>query len=430
MTLLKNVRFLVTQNQEREVLENVDVLIEDGEIVEIGRGLLDRVSADSVLDCSEKVVVPGLVNLHTHSSMTVLRGISDNVCLDEWLEDYIFPAEQRMGEEEVFLGSMLACIEMLETGTTCFNDMYFHMEEVADAVERSGIRAVLSHGLMDSNGEAELWEAENLVRKYKDHERIVPGIAPHSVYTCSEGLLLDTKELADKYGTVYHIHLSETRDENKRVKEEKGMTPTEYLDELAILDEDVVAAHATHLTQEDVIRLQGRKTGIAHNPAANLKLGSGRADIPNLRRRGLNIGLGTDGPASNNSLNLFDEAKTASLIHKEESPEAVTEQDILDMLTIDAAKALNLEDRIGSIEEGKKADLVTVDLNKPSMRPFHGVRGVISNLVYSFDGDVSEVFVNGELVVRNGEALNLDREKVFKAVQGKAFEVGQQDTGF
>jgi len=229
----------------------------------------------------------------------------------------------------------------------------------------------------------------------------------------------DPVELAEKYNTLLHIHLSETEKENQDMLEERGTTPTEYLDELDILDENVIAAHGTHLTEDDMLRLQRTKTGLAHNPAANMKLGSGRADIIELKERGLDIGLGTDGPASNNSLNMFAEAKPSALIHKEEDPEALTEQDILDMLTIDAAKALNIDDRVGSIEEGKKADLVTIDLNQASMRPFYRARGVVSNLIYSFDGDVSEVFVNGEKVVEGGELQTVDRTEVFKAVQSR-----------
>jgi 5-methylthioadenosine/S-adenosylhomocysteine deaminase len=417
--LLKNVRYLVTQNEEREILENVDVLIHEDEVYEIGRGLLDFINPEEVIDCSEKVVIPGLINTHTHSSMTLLRGISDNVVLQDWLENYIFPAEDEIEEVDAYLGSVLASVEMLESGTTCFNDMYFHMEKAAEAVEDTGIRAVLSKGLTDIEDEADLWEAENLIRNYAGHDTINIGVGPHSVYTCSEDLLLNSKELAEKYNALLHIHLSETEKENQDMLEERGMTPTEYLDELDILDENVIAAHGTHLTEDDMLRLQRTKTGLAHNPAANMKLGSGRADVIELKERGLDVGLGTDGPASNNSLNMFDEAKLAALIHKEEDPEALTEQDILDMLTIDAAKALNIEDRVGSIEEGKKADLVTIDLNQASMRPFYRARGVVSNLIYSFDGEVSDVFVNGKKVVEDGELQTVDRMEVFKAVQSR-----------
>lgn len=419
MKLLKNVRFLVTQNEDREVLENVDVLIYQDEIYRIGKGLTDYVNPETVIDCSEKIVIPGLINTHTHSSMTLLRGISDNTKLQEWLESYIFPAEDKIEEVDAYLGSMLASVEMLESGTTTFNDMYFYMENVADAVEDTGIRAVLSKGLTDIEDGADLYGAENLIRTYSHNERIEIGVAPHSVYTCSEELLLDAKDLADKHDTIYHIHLSETEKENQDLIEDHGMTPTEYLDELGILDEKVVAAHGTHLTEDDMDRLERKDIGLAHNPAANMKLGSGRANVIELEERGLNIGLGTDGPASNNSLNMFDEAKLSALIHKEQDPEALTEQEIFDMLTIDAAKALGIDDKVGSIEKGKKADIVTIDLNQASMRPFYRSRGAVSNLIYSFDGDVSEVFVNGELVVDSGNVQTVDRDEVFKAVQSR-----------
>jgi len=424
--LLKNIRYLITQNEEREVLENIDILIHEDEIYEINGGLMDYVNPETVIDCSEKVVLPGLINAHTHSSMTLLRGISDNSLLQDWLENYIFPAEDDIEEIDAYLGTLLASIEMLESGTTCFNDMYFHMENVADAVEDTGIRAVLSKGLTDIEDKADLYGAENLIRTYAGHDTIDIGVAPHSVYTCSEDLLLDAKELAEKYDSLYHIHLSETEKENQDLIDDHGMTPTEYLDELDILDENVIAAHGTHLTDDDMERLQITGTGLAHNPAANMKLGSGRADVIQLHERGLNIGLGTDGPASNNSLNMFDEAKLAALIHKEKDPESLTEQEILDMLTINAAEALNIDGRVGSIEKGKKADLVTIDLNQASMRPFYRARGIISNLIYSFDGDVSEVFVNGDLLVEDGKLQTVDREEVFKAVQSRVPKFEQE----
>lgn len=420
MKLLKNIRFLVTQNEQREVLENTDVLIKEDRIFKVGKNLSDHYSPDEVLDCSNKVVLPGLINTHTHASMTTFRGISDNKLLEDWLHEDIFPAEDSLTEMDAYYGAMAASVEMLKTGTTCFSDMYFHMEQVADAVEDSGIRAVLARGLTDIEGEQDLDEVLDQLVDLVGRQRIKPAIAPHSIYTCSEDLLLDSKEIADKFDLLYHIHLSETEKENSDSIEARGMTPTEYLDNLGILDGKVAAAHGTHLSQNDIDILAQNNVGIAHNPSANLKLGSGIADIPELRRNGVKVGLGTDGPASNNNLNLFEEAKTSALLHKREDPRIIDEQEILDMMTIEAAEILGVDDELGSIERMKKADLIAIDLDGPEMRPFHGTQGIISNLVYSFSGNISEAIVDGDIVVENGELVGTDERKVLRELQRRA----------
>lgn len=420
MLLLKNIRFLVTQNGDREILENTDVLIKQDRVFRIGRNLSDHYSPEEVLDCSNKVVLPGLINTHTHASMTAFRGISDNKLLEDWLHEDIFPAEDSLSETDAYYGALAASIEMLKSGTTCFSDMYFHMEQVADAVEESGIRAVLARGLTDIEQESDLEEVLDQLVDLVQRQRIKPAIAPHSIYTCSEDLLLDSKEIADKFDLLYHIHLSETEKENSDSINSRGMTPTEYLDNIGILDENVVAAHGTHLTGSDVRILSENRVGIAHNPSANLKLGSGIADVPKLRKNNVKVGLGTDGPASNNNLNLFEEAKTSALLHKRDDPRIIDEQEILDMMTIEAAEILGIADKLGSIEKAKKADLIAVDLDTPEMRPFHGATGVVSNLVYSFNGNVSEVIVGGEIVVEDGELVNIDEEWVSRQLQQRS----------
>jgi len=231
---------------------------------------------------------------------------------------------------------------------------------------------------------------------------------------------LDSKEIADKFDLLYHILLSETEKENSDSVAAREMTPTEYLDNLGILDKNTVAAHGTHLSQEDVRFLSQNNVGIAHNPSANLKLGSGIADIPDLRKKDVKVGLGTDGPASNNNLNLFEEAKTSALLHKRDDPRIIDEQEILDMMTIEAAEILGVNDELGSIEKMKKADLITIDLDSPEMRPFHGKQGIISNLIYSFSGDISETIVDGDIVVEEGEMVRIDQSKVLRELQRRA----------
>ncbi|MFB6116635.1 MAG: amidohydrolase family protein [Candidatus Nanosalina sp.] len=415
--LLMNVRYLVTQNNEREVREDVDLRIEDKEIWEIGD--LEPQEGEEVLDCSGKLVMPGLINAHTHASMSLLRGISDNKELEDWLQEDIFPAEEAMEQEDLRTGAELACTEMLETGTTTFNDMYEGIDQIASAVEESGIRAVLSRGLFDwdEEGEKRVQEAKEAVKKYSDHELVYPGIAPHAVYSCSEELLKEMKEYAEKKDVPYHIHVSETEKENRDLEAEEGVTPTQYLEENGLLDSSVVAAHAAWLSEEDKKLFEEKEANVAHNPAANLKLGSGIAEIPELLEKGVNVALGTDGPASNNNFNLFEEMKTSALVHKLESPERINEQQVLDMATINGAKALGLDDEIGSIEQGKKADLIVIDLDQPEMKPFHGKKGIVSNLVFSYTGNPEKVFVNGRKVVEDEEVINISREQLLRKTQ-------------
>lgn len=420
MLLLKNIRFLITQDEEREIQENIDILIKQDRIFKVGENLSDHYSPDSVLDCSRKAVLPGLINTHTHASMTSFRGISDNKLLEDWLNEDIFPAEDSLTEMDAYYGAMAASIEMLKTGTTCFSDMYFHMEQVADAVKDSGVRAVLARGLTDIQEEKDLDEVLDQLVNLVGRKRIKPAIAPHSIYTCSENLLLDSKEIAEKFDLLYHIHLSETEKENSDSISERGMTPTEYLDNLGILDGNTVAAHGTHLSKEDVHTIAKNNVGIAHNPSANLKLGSGIADVPELRKEGVKVGLGTDGTASNNNLNLFEEAKISSLLHKRNDPRVIDEQDILDMITIEAAEILGIDDELGSVEKAKKADLITINLDNSEMRPFHGKRGIISNLIYSFSGNVSETIVDGEIVVEDGEIVGTDEKQVLRELQRRS----------
>ena len=422
--LLKNIDFLITQNQEREILEDKDLRIEGSEVAETGD--LEPGDGEEVIDCSGKVVMPGLVNAHTHCSMSLLRGLSDNKELEEWLQEDIFPAEEAMDEKDLKHGARLACMEMLETGTTCFNDMYEGIDQIVEAVEESGIRAVLSRGLFDwdEEGEKRIKEAKEAVEKYSDHSLVTPGIAPHAVYSCSEKLLKEMKEYAEKKDVPYHIHVSETEKENRDHQAEYDLTPTQYLEKHGLLDSSVVAAHAAWLTEKDKELFQEREANIAHNPAANLKLGSGIAEIPELLEKNVNVALGTDGPASNNNFNLFEEMKVSGLVHKLESPEKINEQQILDMATINGARALGLENQIGSIEKGKKADLLVIDLDQPEMRPFHGKKGLVSNLVYSFTGHQDKVFVNGEKVLEDRKVLTQDREEILETAQerSKRFE--------
>lgn len=414
--ILKNIRYLITQNADRDIHEDVDLLVVDDEIAAIGRNI--PAGGHQVLDCSQKVVMPGLVNAHTHVAMTLLRGISDNRLLQDWLEQDIFPAEEKITEEDAYIGAMLGTLEMIKTGTTTFNDMYFHMDGVAQAVQEVGIRALLSHGIVDKDGGREdIDEALKFLARYQDHDLIEPGMAPHAVYTASEQALLEAKDYSRIFDVPYHIHVSETEKENQDCIEETGDTPVSYLESIGLVDSDLIAAHGVWLDEKDKKIIAENGGSIVHNPAANLKLGSGIADIADLLESGINVALGTDGVASNNNLNMFEEAKLAALIHKKDDPRDIDEQEVMDMMTINGARALGLEDEIGSLEIGKKADLIATDLEEPALNPFHGKQGLISNLVYAFDGSVSDVIVDGELVLRDGEALKVNERKILKEVE-------------
>lgn len=402
--ILGNIAYLVTQNEEREVLEDVEVRIEDGEIVEVE----DEIEAgDEVIDCSNKIVLPGLINCHTHVSMSLLRGISDDKPLEEWLHEDIIPREEELTPEDVYEGALLGIREMLKSGTTCFNDMYAPEEKVVEAVEETGIRAMLSRGVVDAGGaDWRLRESRELIESVKDHRRIKPAVSPHAVYTCSEETLKTLRDQAEEFDVPIHIHVSETVNENEEFEDENGERPVEYLERLGLLNEDTIAAHCTHLTSEEIKALAENGVSVAHNPCANLKLGSGIADTPELLENGVTVGLGTDGPASNNGFNMFEEMKFASLIQKNMDPEKLTAQQALDMATRKAAETLRFED-LGSIEEGKKADIVSVEIDE-MVRPV-GPDRVVSHLVFSTP-TVSETIVDGEVLVEGGEIAGNEKD--------------------
>jgi 5-methylthioadenosine/S-adenosylhomocysteine deaminase len=404
--ILKNIRYIITQNPDRKVLENKDLKVSDREITEISENIRPEQDEETV-DFSGKAVLPGLINCHTHVAMALFRGISDDKGLEDWLHEDIFPAEEAMTEEDVYHGARIGVAELLKTGTTCFNDQYAPEEPVAEAVDEVGVRAVLGQGFVDLHGvlEDKLEKSREFIRKWQGHDRITPAVNPHSIYTVSDEGLQKAREQAEKFDTPIHIHVSETRKENQDSLEENGMTPTELIDQKGLLTDRTICAHGTHLTEKDRELINEREAGISHNPCANLKLGNGIADTPDYLERGIKTGLGTDGVASNNSFNMFEEMKFASLIQKNSDPTEMTAQQMLDIATIKAAEVLSLEHEIGSIEEGKKADIIAINLEREDMNPRYGKEGLISNLVFSFNGEVSDVFVDGQQLVAEKQLI-------------------------
>src|SRR6266568_517156 len=423
--LLQNCDWVATQDPRRRVIPNVSVRIENGLIVEIGP--LRKSGRDRVIDCKRMAVIPGLINTHTHLAMTLFRGYADDLELKQWLEKKIWPLEKRLTPEICYNGALLACLEMISTGTTCLVDMYFHMDKVADAVKESGLRALLSYGIIDpEGGEKGARERKNtmdLLRHIRSihSPRIGFAVGPHAPYTCSEETLLWSRELAEKENALINIHIAETRREQADFERERKMRVGLFLDKIGFLCDRVLAAHSVWLTKSEV-SLFGRKgVKVAHCPVSNMKLASGgAAPLPEMWAAGVPVGLGTDGPASNNSLDMFDTMKTCALLHKSQrwDPTIADAQKVLDMATIEGARCLGLEREIGSIEKGKRADVVLVRLREPNMMPIHGPKTLVSDLVYSARGsNVDTTIVEGRILMSNRKLAGLDLSKVQRDVE-------------
>lgn len=423
--LIKN-GILVTMNKESRVLKNFSMAIDDGRIIEIGHDI--RRDADFVLDARNKIVLPGLINAHTHLAMTLFRGIADDLPLMKWLTEVIWPIEDKLEAEHVYAGSLLGSLEMISTGTTCFNDMYFYMDEVARSVKEAGIRAVLSYPIIslgdDDVAKRLVSKADKGVKKYNREKGVIKAFfGPHAPYTCSKELLLKVKELADKRGTGMHIHVSETKDEVANSKRDVGMPPFKYLDSIGFLDSNVVAAHAVWVSKGEMSILKKKKVKIVHNPVCNMKLASGIASIPEFLKQGITVALGTDGAASNNTLDMFETMKVCALLHKigTMNPSTLPAYEVLELATIKGARALGLDKEIGSLEVGKKADLILVDYLKPNLTPLNNPA---SHLVYSARGcDVDTVIVDGRIIMENRAFRTLDKKEVLKFAQEQALDL-------
>jgi len=346
--------------------------------------------------------------------------------LMEWLETKIWPIEKNLTAQDSYLGALLGCLEMIKSGTTCFADQYFFMEDVARAVEEAGLRAMLSHGIIEMDDpkrrESELRAGEKLVKTCHGAAggRIQAMFGPHAAYTCSPECLMQVKELAKKYKVGIHTHISETQDEVDRIMKKYGKRPVEHLDSIGFLGPEVLAAHCVWLTEREIAVIQKQGIKPVHNPVSNMKTASGVAPMPEMLAAGIPVSLGTDGAASNNSLDMFSEMKFAALLSKVHKldPTALPAQVVLEMATINGAIALGLQDKIGSLEIGKKADIVMVDMEKPHLAPLHNV---ISHLVYSaVGGDVDTVVVDGKVLMRERRVLTLDEVKVVEETQKAA----------
>ena len=414
--LIKNALILNPNNFENK---KQSLLIKDDLIAEISDEI-DESNVGKIIDAEGKILLPGLINTHTHLSMTLFRGLADDMSLDSWLNDHIWPMEANLNGEYCYIGALLGAIELIKSGTTTFSDMYFYMEDVARAVDDAGIRAVLSYGMIDF-ADAERREAEikenlalyNACNGMADG-RIKVFLGPHSPYTASEELLVKVRELADEYNIGIHIHVSETQKEINDSLDEKGLRPFEYLEKIGFLGPDVVAAHCVWLSDEEIDIIKKHDVKVSHNPCSNMKLASGVSPVSKLIEKGVCVSIGTDGASSNNNLDLIEELKTASLLQKVSTldPKVLNSDESIEMATIKGAEALGLSDEIGSIEVGKKADIILIDTNAANMTPDSS--SLSSNVIYSANGsNVDTTICNGKILMENKKLTALDEDEIY-----------------
>ncbi|HTB92884.1 MAG TPA: amidohydrolase [Candidatus Sulfotelmatobacter sp.] len=425
---------IVTMDANRHVFENGFIAVRGDEIIAVGAdaaGAFPKgITAKQTIDASGKLIIPGLINGHTHIPMVLMRGLKDDVTLDDWLRKFIFPAEARnVTEEYVRWGSRLALAEMIRSGTTTFADMYYFEDAEAEETKAAGLRGVLGETWIDfpvpdNKNEAEMTAyTEKFLKKWQGDPLIHAAVAPHSIYTCSEKTLRDAAAMARKYHAPILIHVSEMRKEFTDSIEKNGATPVQYLERIEFLGPDVVAAHCIWTDYTDMKILAERQVGCVHNPSSNMMLASGVAPVVDQRTAGMRVGLGTDGPAgSNNDLDMMEEMDLAAKLQKtyRVDPRALGAKGALEMATIEGARALHMEKEIGSLETGKKADFVVLTLDVPNAVPMYDV---YSQIVYALKAsEVQTVVVGGKTLLQDGKLLTVDEH----AAIAKAKEYGQK----
>jgi 5-methylthioadenosine/S-adenosylhomocysteine deaminase len=436
-------------DKDRRVIDDGSIVVRNGRIVAVDTraGIDAKYVARETIDAPGKVIVPGLINGHTHIPMTLFRGLADDLDLQEWLTKYIFPAEAKnVTEEFVRVGTRLGLAEMIRGGTTTYCDMYYFEDAIADETSKAGVRGVLGETVIDFPvADNKTWPeamayTERFIKKWKGNALITPAIAPHAPYTVSEEHLKAVHALSERTGAPVVTHVSETRREVDDSLKSKGASPVDYLARIGFLNNRVIAAHVVHPSAEEISLLKRLGVGVVHNPQSNMKLASGVAPVPQMLQADLDLGLGTDGAASNNDLNMWEEIDTTAKLHKvfTMDPKVVTAEQAFEMATIRGARALHMENEIGSIEKGKRADLVIVDLDDLNQTPLYNI---YSQLVYATKADdVRTVIIQGRVVMRDKKLLTLDeqdikararvfREQIIKSLASLSSHAGKDSVG-
>jgi 5-methylthioadenosine/S-adenosylhomocysteine deaminase len=431
-------KYVVTMDGDRKVIGNGAVAVRGDRIAGVGTAaeMGRRFQAAQRIDEPEAILAPGLVNTHGHAPMVLFRGIADDMRLQDWLEKFIFPAEARnVTPEFVRWGTRLACAEMLLSGTTTHTDMYYFEEIVAETTKECGMRGVLGQTIIRfpvpdaRTATDELKRTDAFLERFAGDPLITPAVAPHAVYTNDDAVLQACRQLADKYRAPLLIHLSETKKENDDLLVQRGMTPTALLEKLGVLNGRTVAAHCVWVSDGDIEMLKAHATGVAHCPSSNTKLASGVAPVVKMLAAGIGVALGTDGPAgSNNDLNMFEEMDLAAKLQKVTTmdPQALNARQAFEMATINGARSLGMEREIGSLEPGKRADLILVSLQEPNAEPLYNI---YSQLVYALKGsDVKHVMVNGRPLVRDRKLLTLNLPEILAKAEAFRKSISQSLT--
>ncbi len=424
--IIENALVVLPEGKE-DVIRETTLYIEGDRITGIGDKPAGFIG-DKVIDGTDKLVIPGLINCHTHSYMSFMRNVADDLSFMDWLFGTIDPIEQQMTDEDTYWGAKLAIIEMMKSGTTCFNDMQMNIHQTTRAVKESGMRAVICRGLVgsgnDEAGQMRLRQAYEERDAAKDCDRLTFRLGPHAPYTCDDEFLKIVAAEAKKENMGIHIHLSESESEISQIQEKYGCTPIALAERCGIFDVPAIAAHCVQVTDEDIDILKRKNVSVVTNPASNMKLGNGFAPVAKMLEKGVNVCLGTDGAASNNCLNMFHELSLLTLIHKGvgKTPQCVSAKEGFRIATINGAKALGLEKEIGSIEVGKKADLAVLDLNTPSLTPRNNL---LAGLSYSANGsEVDTVIINGQITMEGRKVLTVDETQVYARIQDIIVRMG------
>ncbi len=419
---------VISMVEDQEPIMEGNVFVTDGWITDInGESEKDHIQGShaEIINAKDAIVMPGLINSHTHAAMTLFRGLADDLPLKQWLFEKIFPAEAKfLNADTVYWGSLLGCLEMIASGTTCFIDGYFFQDETVRAAHDSGLRALIAQGVIDfpapgvEDPEKNLKVAKEFIERWLGFsDLIMPGIFCHSPLTCSEQTLKDAWEISQQFDLPLQIHLSETSDEVNEILKKAGKRPVHYLDELGLINDGLIAAHAVHLDDREIECLKENRVKVVHVPESNMKLCSGVARVLDMVKLGMPIGLGTDGCSSNNNLDLLQEMDTAAKLSKVFSldPVALDAETVLRMATTWGASVLGLEDQVGTLEVGKKADIIVVDLQGPNLCP---VYDPLSALVYSASGaDVKDVIVDGKVLMKDRKFTTLDPNEIMERVR-------------